>query len=517
MSSSGFSEVIDRYRVGFQGLVWVVIARGFDDKLRYFVEEPSLNTFLLSLKNSVSQRILSDVGVLKEVSSFLTFDEGYSYVKNLVVDVCRKVFGRRCNGVSQDELNAVSYYVLRDFVGYGEIDPFVRDQEIEDITCDGVERPIHVFHRRFEWLETNKKLDERALETVVRKLAYRADREASIAQPIVEGVIRPEGYRVHIVLDAISTHGHSFTIRKYRERPFTVVELVNSNMVDAGVAGLLWLAAENKQGAIFYGPTGSGKTTLLNAIAMLLAPEMKIVTAEDTQEIRLPFHENWMSMVTRLSSDPAVQNITIQAQIESAMRQRPDVLIVGEIRSRESYSFFQAVSTGHGGLTTIHAENMASLIRRLLTPPMSVPPSLVATAKLLIQVQRLLYKDSVIRRVTYIHEIEGYDPVENRLSVKLVCKWSREKDSWLFNLRDSRLIKDVADLLLLNYEDVLEDLRKRATVLLYATKKNMDIVQLHTLVRRYRREPDKVYREAVEFVKEPYTFKAFDEVEREYF
>jgi flagellar protein FlaI len=250
---------------------------------------------------------------------------------------------------------------------------------------------------------------------------------------------------------------------------------------------------------------------------MLLAPEMKIVTAEDTQEIRLPFHENWMSMVTRLSSDPAVQNITIQAQIESAMRQRPDVLIVGEIRSRESYSFFQAVSTGHGGLTTIHAENMASLIRRLLTPPMSVPPSLVATAKLLIQVQRLLYKDSVIRRVTYIHEIEGYDPVENRLSVKLVCKWSREKDSWLFNLRDSRLIKDVADLLLLNYEDVLEDLRKRATVLLYAAKKNMDIVQLHTLVRRYRREPDKVYREAVEFVKEPYTFKAFDEVEREYF
>jgi flagellar protein FlaI len=230
-------------------------------------------------------------------------------------------------------------------------------------------------------------------------------------------------------------------------------------MVDAGVAGLLWLAAENKQGAIFYGPTGSGKTTLLNAIAMLLAPEMKIVTAEDTQDI------------------------TIQAQIESAMRQRPDVLIVGEIRSRESYSFFQAVSTGHGGLTTIHAENMASLIRRLLTPPMSVPPSLVATAKLLIQVQRLLYKDSVIRRVTYIHEIEGYDPVENRLSVKLVCKWSREKDSWLFNLRDSRLIKDVADLLLLNYEDVLEDLRKRATVLLYAAKKNMDIVQLHTLVR----------------------------------
>uniref|UniRef100_A0A7C4FHL3 Type II secretory protein n=1 Tax=Ignisphaera aggregans TaxID=334771 RepID=A0A7C4FHL3_9CREN len=517
MLDSEFIEVVDRYRVGFRELVEVVIASGFDGKLRYFVKEPHLDSFLFSLRSSVYQSIFSDVGVLKGLSSFFTFDEGYDYVKSLVVEVCRRVFGRRCSRVSQEGFDAVSYYVLRDFVGYGEVDPFVRDPEIEDITCDGVEKPIHVFHRRFEWIETNRRLDARALETVVRKLAYRADREASVAQPIVEGIIRPEGYRVHIVLDVVSTHGHSFTIRKYRESPYSIVDLINSNMVDAGVAALLWLAAENKQGIIFYGPTGSGKTTLLNAVAMLLPSEMKIVTAEDTQEIRLPFHENWMSMVTRLSSDASVQSVTIQAQIESAMRQRPDVLIVGEIRSRESYGFFQAVSTGHGGLTTIHAENVASLIRRLLTPPMNVPPSMIATAKLLTQVQRLLYKGSVIRRATHIHEIEGYDPTQNRLSVKLMCRWSREEDTWRFNLRGSRLIRDVSDLLLIRYEDVVDDLRKRATVLLYAAKMNLDIVQLHTLVRRYRREPDKTYREAVEFVKEPYTFRTFEEIEREYF
>jgi len=514
--SSEFVEVVDRYRVGFREFVEVVIASGFDGKLRYFVREPSLDSFLSSLRESVYQRIFSDVGVLKVLSGFLAFDEGYDYVRGLVVDVCRRVFGRRCSRVSQEGFDAVVYYVLRDFAGYGEVDPFVRDPEVEDITCDGVDKPIHVFHRRFEWLESNKRLDAKALESVVRKLAYRADKEASVAQPIVEGIIRPEGYRVHIVLDTVSMHGHSFTIRKYREFPFSVVELINSNMIDAGVAALLWLAAENKQGVIFYGPTGSGKTTLLNAVAMLLPSEMKIVTAEDTQEVRLPFHENWMSMVTRLSSDPTVQNVTMQAQIEAAMRQRPDVLIVGEIRARESYGFFQAVSTGHGGLTTIHAENVASLIRRLTTPPMSVPPSMIATAKLLVQVQRLLYKGSVVRRATYIHEVEGYDPAQNRLSVKLICKWSREEDSWRFNLKDSRVIRDVAELLLVSYDDVLEDLKRRATVLLYAAMMKLDIVQLHTLVRRYRREPEKVYREAVEVVKEPYTFRTLEEVERLY-
>ncbi|MCC6056691.1 MAG: type II secretory protein, partial [Desulfurococcaceae archaeon] len=158
----------------------------------------------------------------------------------------------------------------------------------------------------------------------------------------------------------------------------------------------------------------------------------------------------------------------------------------------------------------------ASLIRRLGTPPMSVPPSMIATAKLLVQVQRLLYKGSVVRRATYIHEVEGYDPAQNRLSVKLICKWSREEDSWRFNLKNSRVIKDVAELLLVSYDDVLEDLKRRATVLLYAAMMKLDIVQLHTLVRRYRREPEKVYREAVEVVKEPYTFRTLEEVERLY-
>lgn len=507
-------EVVEGYRVGFREMVEISIVKGLDGKLRYFVREPELTFFLDELKRRVVETIFSDVEILKRLSGFSSFDDGYEYVSDVVYNLCRKFFGKRRCEESKSFFDRVVYYVLRDFVGYGEIDPFIRDPEIEDITCDGVDRPIHVFHRRYEWLETNVALPSERLNSIVRKLAYRADREASVAQPVVEGILRPDGYRVHIVLDTVSTHGHSFTIRKYRENPFSIVELINSGMLDPGVASLMWLAAESKQGIVFYGPTGSGKTTLLNAVAMLLPSELKIVSAEDTQEIRLPFHENWTSMVTRLSSDPNIQNVTLQAQVEAAMRQRPDVLILGEIRSREAYSFFQAVSTGHGGLTTVHAESVESLIRRLSSPPMNVPASLIASAKLFVQVQRLLHRASIVRKVTYVHEIWDYDPATNRITVKLLCRWDRESDSWLFNLSDSRLLKDVSQLLLISYEDVLEDLVRRATLLLYAVKKGMDVIQLHSLVRRYRRDPVAVYLEAAKFVGEPYRFRFVEETEK---
>ncbi len=488
-------RVVDQYSIGFRNYVTVSIVEGIDGKLLYIVSEPQLNHIEEKMYREVHSYTTSDINILRRFSSFTTFDDGYEYAKEIVYRVCKKTL-KSCRA-EEKSIEYITYYILRDFIGYGEIDPFIRDSNIEDITCDGVNRPIYVFHSIYEWLESNRVFDNRNLEKIVRRLAYRAGREVSIAQPIAEGILRPEGYRVHIVLDVVSLIGHSFTIRRFRESPYTIVELINRGMLSPAVAALLWLAAENRQGIIFYGPTGSGKTTLMNAIAMFIPPELKIVTIEDTPEIRLPFHDNWISMTTRLSSDPYIQNVTLQAQVESAMRQRPDVLILGEIRSREAYSFFQAVSTGHGGLTTIHAENIESLIRRLAAPPMSVLKSLIATAKLFVHTLRLTSAKGAMRKVTYIYEVENYNSVDDRITVKTVVRWERQKDVWLIDIDGSRMLREVADLMLLNYSDVVEDLYKRAALLLYAAKNNLDIVSIHALARRYRRDPENTYREVI--------------------
>ncbi len=511
----GSSKIIKQYNVMSEPLVGVKIVETIDGKYRYIVDEPALNDEQKKLLKRIVDNIVKDVSLIREISSYENILEGYPVVLKIVKEVTRSIL--KYKKATEDVFKALAYYIARDFIGYGSLDPLLRDMYIEDITCNGVGVPVFVFHNEFEWLETNivfTSLED--LERVVFKLAYRAGQEPTIAQPIVEGIIRPEGYRVHIVLDVVSRRGHSFTVRKYRSMPYSIVELINRGTLDPGLASLFWLAADSQQGMIIYGPTGSGKTTLLNAIAMLLPPELKIVTVEDTPEIVLPFHDNWVSMVTRLSSDPYIQNVTLQAQVESAMRQRPDILILGEIRSREAYSFFQAVSTGHGGLTTVHAENVESLIRRLVSPPMSVPKAMIATVKLLVQILRITQKNAVTRRVIFVHEVEDYDPNRDSVIVKLVGKWIREENTWKVNLNNSSTLKAIADLRASSYGSILSDLEKRATLLWWAARKKLDIISLHTLVRKYRRDPDEVYDKIIEELGEPYRLKVLSSAEKKY-
>lgn len=493
----------------------VDISEGIDGKLRYFVREPLLSEDGRNLLERVISMVYSDRSLMALLSAHGFSKKTYEEVLKLINEYRRRRSGGffkkssskslSLHEIAESELESVAYYVVRDLTGYGPLDPLIRDQQIEDITCNGVELPVYVFHREFEWLETNVVFPNvNALERLIRILAVRSGQEPSVANPIVEGVLEPEGYRVHIVLDTVSRRGHSFSIRRFRETPFTMVELLGRGVLDAALAALFWVAIENKQGFVIYGPTGSGKTTLLNALAMLLPSEMKIVSVEDTPEIFMPFHENWDSMATRLSADPSVQNVTLQAQVESAMRQRPDVLILGEIRSREAHAFFQGVSTGHGGLTTVHAENLETLIRRLISPPMDVPKSSLASAKLYVNILRIPTQSGVLRKVVYVYEVNDYDALKDIIEFKLVSKWVKDSDTWLIDLKNSPTIKSIASLNLSSCEDILADLRRRATVLKYATAKNVDIFEFHSLVRRYRRNPTKTYEEAVEFLGEPY-------------
>ena len=467
-----------------------VVARAYDTLLRRVRGDMSL------------MRRLSEMGSVEEAMELVLLPRARRVVERLLPLGLRGALSRRAREEWRRQVEeralAAAYYAARDLVGYGRIDPLVRDPHIEDITCDGVGVPVFVFHTEFEWLTTNVVFHSaEELEQVIMKLGLRAGQEPSIAQPIVEGVLRPEGYRVHIVLDVVSRRGHSFTIRKFRAEPFTVVELIRRRTLDPLVAAYLWMAVQYKQGLVIYGPTGSGKTTLLNAIAMLLPPEYKIVTAEDTPEIYLPFHENWVAMVTRISGDERVQSVTLQAQVESALRQRPDVIILGEIRSREAYAFFQALATGHGGITTVHAESADVLIKRLSSPPMNVPKSLIAATRAFVRIMRLEHRGTVTRKVVRVDEVWGYSPERDEIELKEKLLWRRDDDVWYMKGRDSSLLRAVSELTLRSYEEVLEDLERRATVLHWAAKRNMDIVQLHTVVRQYMREPERVYERAL--------------------
>ncbi len=503
-------SVLEEYDLLSEPRVYVRILEDEFGRRFYHVVEPELGGVGERVRRLVMTRILRDLDLLREFSEIDELAVGIRRALELVKPVMRG-FAReaRREGLEPEAVSlAVAYYVARDIVGYGRLDPLIRDPHIEDISCNGLYTPVFVYHNTYEWLTSGLVFDDpRELEQVVMKLALRAGVEPSLARPVVEGVLRPEGYRVHIILDVVSRRGHNFTIRKFRAEPFTIVELLQRKTLEPGIAAMLWAAIQYKQAVVIYGPTGSGKTTLLNALAMLLPPEYKIVTVEDTPEIYLPFHDNWAALHTRLSDMPGVQNVTLQAQVESALRMRPDVIIVGEIRSREAFAFFQAIATGHGGLTTVHAESADVLIRRLASPPMNVPKSLMAAAKLYVNILRIERGGEVLRRVTRVDETAGYDPDRDEITLRRLFQWSRETDEWSYTGGPSpAFVRSLAELLAVSPETVWRDLEMRATVLRWAAEKNMDMIELHETVRKYMRDPEKVYREALAEGAEPYRF-----------
>jgi len=341
----------------------------------------------------------------------------------------------------------LKYYVLRDTVGYGKIDPLMRDPYIEDISCDGVGIPVYIFHNDplIGEIPTNIVFtSDEELDSFVMKLAQRSGRYVSAAEPLLDATL-PDGSRIQITYGReISRKGSNFTIRKFRKEPFTPIKLLELGTVDLKMLAYLWLLIEEGKSMLISGGTATGKTTFLNALAMFIPPTLKIVTIEDTAELNL-MNPNWVAQVARPGFGPnRYGEVSMEDLLKAALRQRPDWVIVGEVRGREAYVLFQALSTGHYGLGTIHAETIEALINRLTTPPINLPKSLLEALDAVVFLIRTRRNGRIIRRVNEITEIERYDPKTDSLIVNDSFYWRYKDDT--FVARRSVLLGEIMDL-----------------------------------------------------------------------
>jgi len=393
------------------------------------------------------------------------------------------------------------YYVERNLLGYGPIDPLMRDPNIEDISCNGVGIPVYVWHRKYESIPTNITfIDEDYLNEYVMKLTHMSGKHVSIAFPIVDAML-PEKHRLAATFGReVSVKGPSFTIRKFREKPFSVTELIKSGTLNSLLAAYLWTLIENRKTIMIAGGTGAGKTSLLNVISLFIKPGMKIVTVEDTPELNLP-HDNWVQLTTResyLVGSTGGTEIKLYDLVKLSLRYRPDYLIVGEVRGEEAFVLFQAMATGHGGLSTIHAETLDYAIKRLTSPPMNIPPSYIKLMNLFIHINRVITRVEkgvvkVNRRITIAQEI-----VDEDKSV-IIARWNPRDDSYEINLTNSFHLRDIAEKRGLDLEDVIEDIYRKATVLNWMIYKNiLDVWDVSRIIFNYYMDPVGVYKKAVE-------------------
>ncbi|WP_352151706.1 ATPase, T2SS/T4P/T4SS family [Methanoculleus oceani] len=387
----------------------------------------------------------------------------------------------------------ILYHVEKEFLGDGLIDPVMHDKYIEDISCDGVGSYIFVYHTTYESMKTSLAYhDSVELDSFVTKLAQRAGKYISIAEPMLDATMS-DGSRIQMTLGAeVTAHGSTFTIRKFREEPITPTDLIEWHTFSPLGIAFIWLAVENAKSCIFAGGTASGKTTTLNALSLFIPPLAKIVTLEDTRELKLP-HPNWIPSITRDSfSQDGRGGIDMYELLRAALRQRPEYILVGEVRGKEALTLFQAMSTGHVTYATMHADSVASAVHRLENPPIDVPRNMLSALSLMsIQVQARVGGQR-IRRNKQLIEILDIDPRTNELITNEVFRWHPATDEIRYSGK-SYILEQIMEDRGWSEERMREELKRRQEVLEWMRiKKIRHFRDVSKILVSYFRDPETV-------------------------
>jgi len=471
-------EVIEAYEVeeGVKVTIGVREGTGY-----YLVEEPPLTHGDLLYYESLIKLLKS---VVRPSEEMLRDPVGYfeSYIDG-VIEECG------LGTLPKEVREKIMYYVKRDTIGYGPLNPLIRDPRIEDISIEGVGRPVRVFHRDYndlDWLTTNLKFDdERFVDHLVIKLVHLSGKHVSTAFPIVDAAL-PEKHRITVTYSReVTPFGSSITIRKFREEPLTICHLMKWKTISPLMAAYWWLLLEHKMFLMIVGPMASGKTTLLNAIATLLKPNWKVVSIEDNQELRLP-HVGWKPLVARhtYTFGETSTEIKLFDLVKLSLRERADFIIVGEVRGEEAYALVQAAASGHGCACTFHGDGFETMVQRLTSPPINVSESFIPLITNVVVVKRLSPLGSrPVRRVVEVSEVISarerrevftWDPqldvhlpltIEELVDRSMALSRIANMAGWSFNQLKSelkrregflkRLLRDDV----LSYNDVVAELR----------------------------------------------------------
>ncbi|WP_280586154.1 type II/IV secretion system ATPase subunit [Halorubrum sp. Boch-26] len=471
---------VDRYWVNAPYAYVVITYDDEESEHRYYAVEPDLDEF---------ERDLLD-RVVDDIRDPLLYREGTGKTDE---ETLREELKGLLEGYGVEAgmatFHALAYYLYRDFRGYGKVDPLLNDRHIEDVSCDGYDLPIFVYHDDYTDIETNVSFPKGELDNYVIRLAQQSGRHVSVGDPIVETTL-PDGSRAELALgEEVTPRGSAFTIRQYAEDPFTPIDLVEYGTFSIEQMAYFWLCIEHNKSLIFAGGTASGKTTSMNAVSMFVPPRAKVLTIEDTRELSL-YHDNWLSSVTRERRYEGT-DIDMYDLLRSALRHRPEYIVVGEVRGDEAITLFQAMNTGHTTFSTMHADSIETVINRLENEPINVPRAMVQSLDML-SIQTLTRSgDQRVRRAKTIGEIGGIDQRTGELDYSSAFEWDAEADE--FRRNDSSLMAEIADERGWSRSELLREIRRRERFLELLRRLGITDYRTFTaLVNEYYADPDRV-------------------------
>ena len=436
-----------------------------EGELNYVIKEPKLKEGEMELVQNIKGKmeIAMDQEEIPfgEETVFGDSEELEEYIEKLFY----KVLDLYNIDMEEKRKRILLYYLQRELIGWGKSDAMIRDPFIEDISCNGPRAPMYVFHRGFGSLKTNIHFEsDMSLNSYVIKLAQIAGKHVSVYQPILDATLT-DGSRINLTLGSeVTKKGSTFTIRKFSHDPISPIDLLRFESLSPLQLAFFWLLIEKKKSALISGGTASGKTTLMNALSMFIKPEDKIVSIEDTPEIHID-HENWIQSVARKGygssgGDSGGGAIDLYDLLVAALRQRPEYVIVGEVRGKEAFTLFQAISVGHAAMATIHAGSMNELLHRVENKPMDIPRSLFQSLDVAAFQGQVSFGNRMVRRLKGITEILDVERETENLLTNQPFKWNPETDEFDFSGR-SYTMEKIAYENGVTVDEIIEEMRKR--------------------------------------------------------
>lgn len=468
-------------------------------EITYNVIEPVLTQEEEDIYNSVLDRIIEVAHTAKVPSSK---DELRDIIISLYEDVIQiryppekpgllNKLGKRI-GVDEVQYHNILFELIKDRLGYGKLEPLLRDIYIEDISCTGV-GSVYIVHKIFGNLRTNLVFkNDIELNKYIVESSERVDRPVSEARPVVDAIM-PDGSRVNFIYTRkISLEGSSFTIRKFNEKPISVPMLINWGTWSSEIGAYIWLCLENSISIFVCGETASGKTTTLNAMSSFIPNDNKVYSVEQTPEITLP-HPVWQHLITRESGQDT--DVTMFGLLLSALRSRPDYVIVGEIRGKEASITFQAMQTGHPVVSTFHAGSVHSMIQRLTGDPINVPIAFIDNLNVVMIQCAVFVNGNTERRVLSVSEILRYSDEAGKVLTKEVFIWNQGSDKHRFRgLYNSYVLENKVATMrgMSDSRKIYDVMKERARVLDKMVKNEVfDYFEVVKLLEKYRREGER--------------------------
>lgn len=476
-----------------------VIKKQFDSIGGNFDVVPQYNVF--KQKYSSEEKLLLselrenlvDLAISSDESLQLNEDKLLNDIKNFLF--AKLANNSQNNAISNEYLDNLARKLFQDLVGYGEIDPLIRDDNLEEIMVIGIDKPVFVYHREYGMMKTNILFkDDGEVMNLIDSIARQINRRIDQESPILDGRL-PDGSRVNATIPPISADGPSMTIRKFKRDPLTIIDLINSKTISVELAAFFWLCFDGlgvkSANVIISGGTSSGKTTTLNALSSFINPKERIITIEDTLELQIP-HEHVIRMETR---PPNVENrgeLTMNDLVKNSLRQRPDRIIVGEVRGSEAITLFTALNTGHSGFGTLHSNDARETITRLTNAPMSVPNIMISAIDFIIMQNRIYRSDGVsFRRISEVAEVSGIE--EGVIQLNKIFEWDPQSDTIKNVGITSKTLTEIANVSGNSLNSLYDEIKNREIVLQHMVNQNIrSIRDVSTVLEMYYLDSQKV-------------------------